>query len=331
MSATDTTSPTFTILLPIHRPPIALPFAIATVLEQTRQDFELFVICDGAPAETAACAREFTARDSRIRAFVHPKGERNGELYRHQALQSARGKYVCQIADDDLWLPNHLDEMATLLGQVEFGNLLAVSTRPDGTRYCHYGDLARASHRQRMLESRRNFFGPTAAGYRLATYRRLPVGWSPAPTDIWSDLFMWRKFLSLPDIVCGTRFAVTSLHVAAYPRRTMSGEERAEENRRLLEEIRDPVRRDAFVQDILRQVMLRAQLTDRFARRLAAIDPSKAAGNGAQDYDEHDRAVIARINRLAAEKRKRKRATRSPIEGFRRLLHRIRSGMMNGT
>ena len=70
-----TDAPTFTVLAPIHRPPDLLPFAIRSVLDQTRSDFELFIICDGAPEATAEAARAFAAQDRRIRAFVHPKGD----------------------------------------------------------------------------------------------------------------------------------------------------------------------------------------------------------------------------------------------------------------
>ena len=42
-----TAAPTFTILAPVHRPPELLAFAIGSVLNQTRQDFELFIVCDG--------------------------------------------------------------------------------------------------------------------------------------------------------------------------------------------------------------------------------------------------------------------------------------------
>ena len=89
--------PTFTILLPVHRPPAMLPFAINSVLAQERRDFELFVICDGAPPETAACAQEFAAKDPRVRVFAHPKGERNGELYRDQALRERPGSRDCRF------------------------------------------------------------------------------------------------------------------------------------------------------------------------------------------------------------------------------------------
>lgn len=332
MSKPDLAAPTFTILLPVHRRPMVLPYAITTVLEQTRQDFELFVICDGAPPETAACAQEFAARDSRIRVFVHSKGERSGELYRDQALRSAHGQYVCQIADDDLWFPNHLDEMAILLGQVEFGNVLQITARRDGFMYCHLGDLARAGIRRSMLAQKANFFGPTAAGYRLATYRRLPVGWSPAPPETWPDLYMWRKFLSLPDIVCGTRFAFTCLHVAASARTKMSDQERAAENRRFLEDIRDPVRRDALVQGVMRHLMLRAQLTEKATKRLAAIAGSSAGDRDIAGGDEDEWVEMERMSRTAALDHRLRHSSKAAFRdqgSVGRLLRWIRSRVTN--
>ncbi|MGH6830040.1 MAG: glycosyltransferase family 2 protein [Methylocella sp.] len=144
-------APTFTILLPVNRPPALLPYAIASVLAQDRQDFELFVICDGAPPETASRAREFAASDARIRVFEHPKGEHHGEAYRPQALGQARGEYVCHIGDDDVWLPNHLTEAAALLREFDFGNLAHVEVLPDGRINVLLGDLANANTRRRMM------------------------------------------------------------------------------------------------------------------------------------------------------------------------------------
>ncbi len=223
------TDPAFTVLLPVHRPPALLPYAIASVLAQHRQDFELFVICDGAPIETAACAEQFAQRDPRIKVFAHPKGVRNGEAYRHLALQQARGGYVCQIGDDDLWLPNHLAEMARLLADVDFGNLPQIEVGADGLLNLVPGDLADGATRQRMQDRPYNFFGPTVCGYRLSAYRALPEGWTPAPPETPSDLFMWRKFLAQGGLRFGTRSVISSLKFTAYWRADWPIERRAAE------------------------------------------------------------------------------------------------------
>jgi hypothetical protein len=205
------------------------------------------VICDGAPPETATLARQGAAGDTRIRVFEHPKGERNGELYRHQALQVARGKYVCQIADDDLWLPNHLTEMAMLLRAADFGHISMVWLMPDETLHVALQNLSDRAIRQRMLTENWNLFGPTTAGYRLSAYRGLPEGWSPAPRGIPSDLFMWRKFLARPELRVATRYAITSAHFATPHRRDWSLAQRKAEQRRWAKRLADPALRRAFV------------------------------------------------------------------------------------
>jgi glycosyltransferase involved in cell wall biosynthesis len=247
--------PTFTILLPVHRPPALLPFAIESILAQEREDFELLVVCDGAPKETVDYARFVAKRDARVRVSAHAKGERHGEAYRHQALEEAEGTLVCGSADDDLWFPNHLSEMATLLEGFEFGNLLQVDIKADGSIYANLGDLAIRATQARITKEHFNFFGPTVAGYRLSTYRRLPIGWAPAPLDVFTDMHMWRKFLALPDIACGTRFAVTSLAFPTPQRRDWSLEKRRGEMKHWAERIKARHARDELAQAVLRRLM----------------------------------------------------------------------------
>jgi len=242
-----TVSPRFTILLCIHRGPLLLPFAIETALWQSHSNFELFVVCDGAPPETAACARAFADRDPRVRVFEFEKGERNGERHRDKVLASASGDLVAHLAYDDLWFPDHLKELAALLAEVEFGNLLVMGMAPDGSPMYFPGDLGDPDIRQRLLSTRWNFFGPTVTGYRLSTYRRMPEGWAPAPPDIWSDLHMWRKFLSLDGITVGTRFTIQSLCLFNSKRSHMTLEQRREETERWMTVVRDPAQRAALV------------------------------------------------------------------------------------
>jgi len=255
---------TFTVLLAVHRSPALLPYAIESVLAQERADFELMVICDGAPQATVDCASAYAARDPRILVRAHPKGERNGEAWRHEALAQARGACVCHIADDDLWFPEHLGEMARLLAEFDFGNLPDVQVHADGRLHLLFGDLALAPLRAAMRTELYNFFGPSAAGYRLSAYRRLPVGWSPAPADVWPDLHMWRKFLALPGLTCGTRVAFTGVHFPSSLRRDWSLEKRADEMRGWARRIADPAARDGIVQQLLRY-MIAAELSKRRA------------------------------------------------------------------
>jgi glycosyltransferase involved in cell wall biosynthesis len=273
----DTTSPLFTVLLPVIRPPTLLPYAIESVLDQSVADFELFVICDGASPETIACAEDYAQRDSRVKVFPFPKGKRQGEAHRHVALASAAGRYVAQIADDDLWFPNHLEEMEILLASADFGNLLHVFVRPAGAIEILPGDIALPETRERMLTEKFNLFGPTCAGYRMEAYRRLPEGWAPAPEDIWTDLHMWRKFLRMDGLAFATRAAITALVFATPERLDVTPEQRREEIRVYLERIRDPRRRNQIVEAAWRSLLEQARQNDREILALTAAHGRSAA------------------------------------------------------
>jgi len=175
-----------------------------------------------------------------VRVKRHPKGPNRGEVWRHEALGEARGRYVCQLGDDDMWLPEHLDEMAALLDVADFGHSLHVETRADGSIHPHVGNLAIALTREQMLASRVNLTGPTCAGYRLSAYRALPEGWAPPREEIWSDLHMWRKFLRHPGLTFATRFAVTALCLPNALRRDWPMERRVAESALLAPRLRDP-------------------------------------------------------------------------------------------
>ncbi|MDO8380900.1 glycosyltransferase family 2 protein [Phenylobacterium sp.] len=235
-------TPRFTILLPVHRPPVLLPYAVETVLGQSETDWELFIICDGAPEATVQAARAFAAADPRITACVFDKGERLGEGHRHEVLKAARGEFVCQIADDDLWLRHHLREIAALLATAEFGNLTAIQVHPDRPWTHAAYRLGEPAVRERMRRERFNFFGPSDAGYRLSTYRRLPEGWAPAPPDLWTDLHMWRKFLALDPIAADSRMTIQTIHMADALRGGMDLAAREAETLKWIERVRRGLR-----------------------------------------------------------------------------------------
>lgn len=297
------TAPAFTILLPIVRGPELLEFALQSVAGQSRRDFELFIICDGAPRETIAAAETAASKDPRITAMAFEKGERHGEAHRHTALKRARGKYVCQIGDDDLWFPEHLEQMAGLLGHAEFGNTLQTYISADDKPAVIFNDLSHPDVRERMCTTALNLFGPTVAGYHLATYNRLETGWSPAPPDIWTDLFMWRKFLALPDTKIATRFVTSALMFPSPLRKDWSVERRRAENARYAGLIENEAWRDTIGQQSLRLAARHSHDTSvDLENTRCSLDEARAEAQ--QDRVAHAtiaRALTARAEAVEAE------------------------------
>jgi glycosyltransferase involved in cell wall biosynthesis len=275
----------FSVLLSVHRPPTMLPCAIETVLAQSLADFELLIIGDGAPEETLACARAYAARDARLKVLALPKGSFTGTAHRHTALAESRGRYVAHIGDDDLWFPNHLEEMEKLLSKTDFGHTINVLVACDGSLETLASDLGDPAARRRQLTAVTSLFAEAVTGYRIEAYRRLPEGWTEGRRPElgaydYPDLSMWRKFLRQDEITCGTRMAITALVFASDIRKHMSLEERGRENRHWRNRLLNPVEREEIVQEAWRSLMRDyLRIDDDRRARLDVIDAMNAQFN----------------------------------------------------
>ena len=79
--------------------------AIQSILHQSFENFELFVIDDGSTDDTLSIAREFT--DERI-TVIPNKGNLGNYATRNLGLRKNKGKYICVMDADDISLPNRL-------------------------------------------------------------------------------------------------------------------------------------------------------------------------------------------------------------------------------
>jgi glycosyltransferase involved in cell wall biosynthesis len=95
--------PTISIIMPTYNRADTLPRALASVLAQTFQDWELLVIDDGSTDDTQSL---FTNVDSRIRYIQ----QQNGGCYvaRNHGLRLSRGSLITFLDSDDEWLPHYL-------------------------------------------------------------------------------------------------------------------------------------------------------------------------------------------------------------------------------
>lgn len=102
-------SPLFSVVIPAYNRAATLGRAVASVLAQTCQDFEIVVIDDGSTDDPARAL----PTDPRIRFFA--QGNRGGGAARNAGIDRARGRFVAFLDSDDFYLPEHLATMCALL------------------------------------------------------------------------------------------------------------------------------------------------------------------------------------------------------------------------
>lgn len=227
--------PRATILMPTHNHAHLIGYSLRSIQDQTLSDFELFVVGDGASAETREVVEGLARNDPRIRYFDFPKGQRHGEAHRHVVLQEARGEIVAYCGDDDLWLRGHLASLAKLLDRADFGHMVQVNVFGPEEFAVVGGSFAEPGCWRKVRDGKAAFFGLTVGGHRMSAYRALPIGWSPAPPDIFTDQYMWRKFLRQPGLRFASCIEASAIHILSPLRTDWTQEQRAAELRDLFE------------------------------------------------------------------------------------------------
>ncbi|MBW4562861.1 MAG: CHAT domain-containing protein [Mojavia pulchra JT2-VF2] len=106
-------SPLISIVIINYNRERYLGAAIASVLQQTWQDFELLIWDDGSTDASVAIAKEYTHKDARIRVVTAP--HQGITLARQAAIAQTTGIYIGWIDSDDLLAPTALAETAAKL------------------------------------------------------------------------------------------------------------------------------------------------------------------------------------------------------------------------
>jgi hypothetical protein len=105
--------------------------ALASVLAQTIQDFEVIVVDDGSTDDGPAIVQGFI--DPRVRLHRQPNG--GVSAARNTGLQLARHELVAFLDADDLWRPRHLQHLMVLAERfpdaVLYGNSVVAAKNTD--------------------------------------------------------------------------------------------------------------------------------------------------------------------------------------------------------
>jgi glycosyltransferase involved in cell wall biosynthesis len=110
--------PTFSVVIPTHARPELLAEAVASVIAQTREDWECLVVDDGS-------GTDFAPDDPRVRVI---RRERSGgpAAARNTGIEAARGEVVAFLDDDDRYTP---DRLALAARGLEHGDVALCFTR----------------------------------------------------------------------------------------------------------------------------------------------------------------------------------------------------------
>jgi glycosyltransferase involved in cell wall biosynthesis len=104
----------FSVILPTRNRLDKLQRAIASVEQQTLRSFELLVVDDGSTDGTGEFLERLQpeagpASAPRLVIIRNREGKGAG-MARNQALEQSRGEFIAFLDDDDIWLPEYLEQ-----------------------------------------------------------------------------------------------------------------------------------------------------------------------------------------------------------------------------
>lgn len=103
--------PQISVVIPTYNRSEVIGKAIASVLGQTVQDFEIIVVDDGSNDDTEAVVSRIG--DPRIVYTKQANG--GGSRARNRGIDEAKGRYIAFLDSDDSFLPAHLETMLPLV------------------------------------------------------------------------------------------------------------------------------------------------------------------------------------------------------------------------
>ncbi len=105
--------------------------AIDSILAQTYDHWELFLVNDGSTDHSGAIARQYVEKyPDKIFYLEHPQGENRGmSATRNLGVHHARGEYIAFLDADDVWLPAKLTEQVNILETLPEAGLVCGPTQ----------------------------------------------------------------------------------------------------------------------------------------------------------------------------------------------------------
>ncbi len=92
-----------------------LSYQMDSILNQTIIDFEVIICDDNSSDSTWDILQKYRAKDSRVKIYKNPENigfKKNFE----KAMSFCKGDYVALCDQDDVWMPDHLEKLYSIIG-----------------------------------------------------------------------------------------------------------------------------------------------------------------------------------------------------------------------
>ena len=101
----------FSIIIPIHNKESHIENTLKSVLSQTFEDFEVIIVNDGSTDSSMDIVSAY--KDKRIQ-IINKKNE-GVSTARNLGIKKAKGDFIAFLDADDIWYPNHLEDLKNLI------------------------------------------------------------------------------------------------------------------------------------------------------------------------------------------------------------------------
>lgn len=102
------------VIMPVYNAQRWLAASVASVQQQTYQNWELLIVDDCSTDGSGALASSLAANDDRIRVF-RLTASAGAAAARNKAIEEAVGRYIAFLDSDDLWHPQKLEHQLAFM------------------------------------------------------------------------------------------------------------------------------------------------------------------------------------------------------------------------
>ena len=102
------------IITPVYKSEDLISQTIESVLKQTYKNWEMILVDDCSPDNSALIIKEYANKDSRIK-YIKLNENSGAAVARNTALNNSEGKFIAYLDADDLWKPEKLERQVNYM------------------------------------------------------------------------------------------------------------------------------------------------------------------------------------------------------------------------